>query len=198
MNFIYKFLISLEIILSFIALYFAYLWYLSPNSNMLEPKTVLTLTLIGIIGFFIKYIPTSTDKNLNNQMLEDSHNLTKRIETMHTIENFNKELYKTIDTKLIPTSSIIDLNTIHESIKINPLLDTAIIELLNYYEKLAIGISIGIYDEFIIREIHMGNMIRRCNNFKNYISYKRQAQNSSLWMQYEALVYKWGRRDKAK
>ena len=54
---LYYFLIGMEIILGGLFLYFAYSWINTPESQILEPKTVFTGALAGLNTLILKYFP---------------------------------------------------------------------------------------------------------------------------------------------
>ncbi|WP_089727287.1 DUF4760 domain-containing protein [Candidatus Thiosymbion oneisti] len=64
-------------------------------------------------------------------------------------------------------------------------------KLLNFYEGLAIGVFMGIYDVEVIKAHRRGAMERTFVNFKNYIEHRRNQISKTLWTAYERLIKKW-------
>jgi len=92
MEILRKILIGLEVTLGLVAVYFAYLWYLMPESNILEPKNVLTVGIMTLVGFALRFIP----KNDNAECPYDS----KLLHSNHapilnsTFEKLKNELFE--------------------------------------------------------------------------------------------------------
>jgi len=69
--------------------------------------------------------------------------------------------------------------------------DTNDIDLLNYYEGLAIGINQGLYDERLIYSTWESTMNRICICFAEYIDYRGNEGQIKAWAEFTQLVKKW-------
>jgi len=67
----------------------------------------------------------------------------------------------------------IPVNDINDKLKENHALQIHLLRLLNFYEGLANGIDMGLYEETIVREARRGSMMRTHTAFKEFIEYHR-------------------------
>ncbi len=91
---LYLFLIGIEIILSVLFVYLAYLWANMPNSPSLELKTALTAALIGINGLLLKYFPKKWEENIPCPFDEKILQNNKNTILYTTFEELKNELFE--------------------------------------------------------------------------------------------------------
>lgn len=90
----------------------------------------------------------------------------------------------------------IPIKDINEKLKENHSMKVHLMRLLNFYEGLANGIDMGIYEEIVIKEARRSSMIRTYTAFKEFAEYHRQEISPMVFVKYEALVKKWGKEGK--
>lgn len=64
-------------------------------------------------------------------------------------------------------------------------------KLLNYYESLARGVHLGLYDDEVIRIGRRGSMERAFKAFECYILDRRESGSPRAWCEFEKLITKW-------
>lgn len=150
--------------------------------------------IVSAIGVIITLIYLAKQIKDTNRIHTENHEWNRRIETRRALDLYNTlESVKDLEDefKFSNANHPIEVNKINKTIKDNPLIKLAIIRLLNYYESLAIGISMGIYSEVIIKETRRGHMIKTYRAFSDYIDFHRGNGNERSFIQYEKLIKKW-------
>lgn len=66
-------------------------------------------------------------------------------------------------------------------------------QLLNYYESLARGVLLEIYDEEVILEARRSTMTRLVVSFEEYIVKRQETVNPKAWVCLVRLTQKWGK-----
>ncbi len=149
--------------------------------------------IISSAGIIITLVYLIKQIKETNRIHSENHEWNRRIETRRALDLYNtlepvKDLQDAFN--LFDATQPIESKIINQKIKENPLIKLAIHRLLNYYEGLAIGISMGIYNEKIIKETRKGHMLKSFRAFSNYIDFRR-GKNNKVFTQYENLVKKW-------
>jgi hypothetical protein len=97
---IYYFLITAEVILGLLFMYFAYQWLNTPESGILEPKTVFTGALASINGLFLKYFPKKWEKDKPCPFDEKILHENQEAILYATVEELEKELFEKFNINL--------------------------------------------------------------------------------------------------
>ncbi len=150
--------------------------------------------IVSAAGVIITLIYLAKQIKNTNKIHSENHEWNRRIETRRALDLYNTlESVKELEDefRFSDASQPIERNKINKKIKESSLIKVAIIRLLNYYESLAIGISMGIYSEIIIKETRRGHMIRTYRAFSDYIDFYRGEGKHRSFIQYENLIEKW-------
>jgi len=156
-----------------------------------------TTTLINFVsatGVIVSVFYLSKQVKIANKSHQDNHEWNRRIETKHALDSYNRlEAVMQLNDAFDFTSvrHAIKRDVILDKFKAIPQLKIHLTRLLNYYEGLANGVDMGLYEEVIIKEARRGGMIRTYNAFSDYIKYDRAEHNPMAFVKYEALVKKW-------
>lgn len=124
---------------------------------------------------------------------EQNHEWNRRIATQEALaalrsidlDSLNKEFGFSNQRTSIP------LKTINEKFEQKPELQTACHKLLNFYEGLASGVHLGIYDELTVKINRRGAIERDYAKFREYIDHRRAVINNTLFIEIEKLINKW-------
>lgn len=125
---------------------------------------------------------------------KQNHEWYRRIETKKALDSYNRLEAVTLLNEAFDYMSkkhAIDLNEIQTKISEDKNIRVHLMRLLNFYEGLANGVDMGIYEEVIIRETRRGNMIRTYEAFGDFIGYHRRENNERAFIKYGAIVKKW-------
>lgn len=89
-------------------------------------------------------------------------------------------------------NQVLPLELILDEINNNPEIRVNIHAVLNFYESLARGINLGIYDEETIQAARNGAMRRMVNSYQRYIEFRRKdEQHPNAWNYLTDLIDKW-------
>jgi len=125
---------------------------------------------------------------------EQNHDWNRRIETRRALDRYDRlpAVIKLNEAFSYSQSrQPIKLNNILKELKSNPDLRKYLLELLNFYEALANGIDMGIYEELIIRESRRNNMIRTFTAFSEYVEHFQNEHNETAYVKFQSLVNTW-------
>lgn len=124
---------------------------------------------------------------------EQNHEWNRRIATQQALavlraidlDSLNKEFGFANQKTSIP------LHFINEKFDDKPELQNACHKLLNFYEGLASGVHLGIYDELTVKINRRGAIERDYAKFREYIDHRRAIISSTLFIEIEKLINKW-------
>ncbi len=124
---------------------------------------------------------------------EQNHEWNRRIATQDALaalrsinlDSLNKEFGFANQRTSIP------LKTINEKFLDKPELQNSCHKLLNFYEGLASGVHLGIYDELTVKINRRGAIERDFAKFREYIEHRRDLISSTLFIEIEKLINKW-------
>lgn len=146
-------------------------------------------TLTVVVGFWLAV------KNLNLFVKShaDNHEWSRRLATKEALLKFYDLNIETLNEEFGYSNNLkpIDLEILIEKFEKNPSLQIACHRLLNFYEGLASGIHLGIYDELTIKVAREFPMERDFTKFRKYIEYRRDTVNSATFVSQEKLINDW-------
>lgn len=149
---------------------------------------------ISAIGVIISVFYLASQVKIATKAHKENHEWNRRIETKHALDSYNR-----LESVMLLNEAFsymgerhaIDKDIILKKLKEEPALRVHLMRLLNFYEGLANGIDMGLYEEVIVREARRGNMIRTHTAFKKFMNYHRSEVNELAFIKYKALVEKW-------
>jgi len=124
---------------------------------------------------------------------KDDHEWNRRVETQRALSEIRDINVTLLNEKFgyVNRRDPIELDEILSAIEKDKSLQLVLNKLLNFYEGLANGVFMGIYDEDIIKVNRRGPMERELIRCKNYIEYRRHQSSKTAWIGYERLIKKW-------
>lgn len=97
----------------------------------------------------------------------------------------------------LKNNDVLSLEVIQEEMSKNLQVKNDIHTVLNFYESLARGVKLGIYDEEIIQAAREGAMRRMVKSYRKYIDFRRDIeQHPNAWLYLTDLVDKWEAKSK--
>ena len=146
-------------------------------------------TLVVLVGTYVAI------KNLEKLVMahKDNHEWNRRIATQDAltklreinIDDLNKEFGYANQLTSIP------LETVLAKFEANPSLQLSCHKLLNFYEGLASGVNLGIFDEITLKTNRRGAMERDFAKFRNYIMHRRDQVSKTLFIEQEKITTRW-------
>lgn len=123
----------------------------------------------------------------------DNHEWNRRIATVNAISQIREINTDSLNDAFdyVNRREPVPLQEIKDAFVRQPNLQPALHKLLNLYEGLANGLSLGIYDEATVRANRESTMIKALANFRSYIEYRRDCGSKTAWIGYEKLVRRW-------
>ena len=124
---------------------------------------------------------------------KDNHDWNRRIETQKALAKLRDlnidDLH--IHFPTLNKTPCLPLVEIYKRFKELPELDNQCTRLLNFYEGMAVGVHLGIYDELTVKASRRGAMESTFRVFKEYIIHSRDRVNRPPYMEAEKLISKW-------
>ncbi len=154
-------------------------------------KLIISATSLIFIGATLIY--TGRQIKLLIKSHADNHEWNRRIATQQALNELRKVNVDDLNEKFgyINRHQPIPLAEVLAAFEENIALQMKCHQLLNYYEGTATAIFLGIYDELTVKISRKGAMERTFTNFKEYIEYRRNQTNNTVWIEYEKLINKW-------
>lgn len=123
----------------------------------------------------------------------DNHEWNRRIATQDAITKVREINIDALNQEFGYADQLtaIPLKNINEKFKENPDLQMMCHKLLNFYEGLASGVNLGIYDEMTLKINRRGAMERDFAKFREYILYRRDQVSKSLFIEQEKIITRW-------
>ena len=157
------------------------------------------ISALSSIGIVLSVLYLARQIKIASEIHKENHEWNRRIETKHALDSFNRmEAVVTLNEEFgfMSQKHPIDVKTINDKLKQDHSLQVHLLRLLNFYEGLANGIDMGIFEELVIKEARRGAMIRTYTAFSDFIEYHREEINPMAFIKYEALVAKWEKEGK--
>lgn len=153
----------------------------------------LSATLISALFVGLSLVYLAKQVKLFAAAHADNHEWNRRIETQKALQKIREINTVPLNEKFgyVNRRDPIPLKDILDAIEKDPSLQLILNKLLNFYEGLANGVFLGIYDEESIKVNRRGPMEREFIRCKNYIEYRRHQSSKTVWIAYERLIKKW-------
>jgi DNA-binding transcriptional ArsR family regulator len=154
---------------------------------------------ISAIGVITSVFYLARQVKVASKVHGENHDWNRRIETKHALDSYNRlEAVMLLNEAFdyMGERHAIDKDIILNKLVEEPQVRVHLMRLLNFYEGLANGIDMGLYEEIIVREARRGNMIRTHTAFKEFMNYHRAEVNELAFIKYRALVEKWEKEGK--
>jgi hypothetical protein len=156
---------------------------------------IVSLLILSVSALFVgvTLIYLSKQIKLFISAHADNHDWNRRIETQHALDNVREVNTDSLNKKFgyINRKDPILLDEILQAFEEEHSLQLLLHKLLNFYEGLANGVFLGMYDEVSIKASRKEPMEREFIRFKLYIDYRRNQSSKTAWIAYERLVKKW-------
>ena len=160
--------------------------------SIYEIATLVVMTISAVfVGVSLIYLAKQI--KLFVAAHADNHEWNRRIETQKALDNVREINTGALNEKFgyANRKDPIPLEDILSAFEENHTLQLLLNKLLNFYEGLANGVFMGIYDEASIKANRKGAMEREFIRCKNYIEYRRHQSSKTVWIAYERLIKKW-------
>lgn len=149
---------------------------------------------IAALGVIVSVFYLAKQVKTASKIHSENHEWNRRIETKHALDSYNR-----LESVMLLNEAFcymgerhaINKDIILEKLEKDTPLRVHLMRLLNFYEGLANGIDMGLYEEVIVKEARRGNMIRTHTAFKEFMDYHRAEVNELAFIKYKALVEKW-------
>lgn len=156
---------------------------------------IITLSFSGVttLAMIIATLIGLRNLRLLVKAHSDNHEWNRRLATQNAIAGIRVMKIDTLNKEFGYANQLtsIPLKVVLKKFKDNHELQILCNNLLNYYEGLAAGIHLGIYDELTVKVIRKGTMERDFAKFREYITYRRDQVSDKAWIEQEKLVAKW-------
>ena len=152
------------------------------------------ISLFSAVLLAISVLYLAKQVKIARKTHSENHEWFRRIETRKALDSYNRlEAVAKLDEAFnyLRARQPIALQEVQEKLENSSELRVNLLRLLNFYEGLANGIDLGIYDEVIIRETRRGNMMRAHIAFEAYMDFHRNDRNPRAYIKYRALIQKW-------
>lgn len=168
---------------------------------------VLTL-IVAICGIVMTLRQLKITREMTLLQLQENYNMkvkeyewNKSAYAQQKLAEFNQldisVLQSNDKLNFITNNDVLPLELIWEEMSKNLQLRIDIHTVLNFYESLARGIKLGIYDEEIIQAAREGGMRRMVKSYRKYIEFRRDVeQHPNAWLYLTDLVDKWEAKSK--
>ena len=156
---------------------------------------IASLLILSISALFVGITLLFLSKQIKIFILAhaDNHDWNRRIETQHALDNIREINTDSLNKKFgyVNRKNPIPVHEIVQAFEEDHALQLLLHKLLNFYEGLANGVFLGMYDEVSIKENRKGPMEREFIRFKLYIDHRRNESSQTAWIAYERLIKKW-------
>lgn len=159
----------------------------------------ISISAISSIAVVLSVIYLAKQIKTASAIHQENHEWNRRIETKHALDSYNRlEAVVTLNEEFsfMSQKHPIGVIEINEKLAKDHTLKVHLMRLLNFYEGLANGIDMGLYEELVIKEARRGSMIRTFTAFKDFIEYHKKEINPMAFVKYEALTNKWEKEGK--
>jgi hypothetical protein len=152
------------------------------------------LQIVSVLILAASVVYSGHQISLVKRVHQDNHDWNRRYATQ---EALNVVLDPAIRNDLniafdyLNSAKVVPLDMIMQEFEKNPRLQARLHETLNYYERLAAGVRMGVLDERMVKNSLLAVMEHTYTCFQEYIDHRRSTSSRSAWVEYGRLLQAW-------